>query len=318
MKAVFLDAGTFSAQARLPTPDGVTDYQIYDQTPQDDEIIIARCSDAQIVITNKVMMTRDILNALPKLKLIQLTATGMDNVDKQACQDLGVALKNVAGYSVNSVPEHTLMMMLAVMRGAKYYHQRATDGTWQADGRFCLLNEPLFDLHGRTLGIIGAGAIGRRVGELAKVFGMTVLYAEHQGKAPRSAEYTEFETVLNSSDVISLHCPLTDDTKHLINADTLAKMHKKPLIINVARGGVVCGADIVHALGNDQISGYASDVFESEPFSDNDPLLDIADHPRVLFTPHNAWGSLAAQEKLWGILANQVTDFINNPPADHP
>ena len=221
-----MDAGTFSKQACLPTPKGVTDYQAYSQTPQDDEIIIQRCCDAQIVITNKVVITRDILKALPKLRLIQLTATGMDNVDKQACQDLGITLKNVAGYSVNSVPEHTLMMMLAIMRGAKYYHQRATDGTWQADGRFCLLNEPLFDLYGQTLGIIGAGNIGRRVGELAKAFGMHVLYAEHQGKTPRSSEYTEFETVLNSSNVISLHCPLTDATKHLINTDTLTKMHQ--------------------------------------------------------------------------------------------
>ncbi|MPX28787.1 D-2-hydroxyacid dehydrogenase [Moraxella catarrhalis] len=318
MKAVFLDAGTFSKQACLPTPKGVTEYQAYSQTPQDDEIIIQRCCDAQIVITNKVVITRNILKALPKLRLIQLTATGMDNVDKQACQDLGITLKNVAGYSVNSVPEHTLMMMLAIMRGAKYYHQRATDGTWQADGRFCLLNEPLFDLYGQTLGIIGAGNIGRRVGELAKAFGMHVLYAEHQGKTPRSSEYTDFETVLNSSNVISLHCPLTDATKHLINTDTLAKMHKKPLIINVARGGVVCGADIVDALINDHILGYASDVFESEPFAKNDPLLGIADHPRVLFTPHNAWGSLAAQEKLWEILANQITDFINNHSTHTP
>lgn len=310
MKAVFLDAATFSRQATLPAPDGISDYQVFDHTANDADLIIKRCIDADIIITNKVILDRQVIEALPKLKLIQLTATGMNNVDQAACQDAGVKLYNVAGYSVNSVPEHTLMMMLSVMRAAKHYHQAATDGTWQADGRFCLLDEPLLDLAGRTLGIIGAGAIGRRVGELAQVFGMTVLYAERRGSTPRDASYTAFETVLADSDVISLHCPLTNETERLINNQTIALMHKRPLIINVARGGIVDGGSIVRALQAGQIFGYASDVFDNEPFDAADPLLSIMDHPRVLYTPHNAWGSLAAQQKLWQILSTQVSQFI--------
>lgn len=310
MKAVFLDAATFSRQANLPAPDGVSDYQVFDHTANDANLIIERCTDADIIITNKVVLDRRIIEALPKLKLIQLTATGMNNIDQAACQDTGVQLFNVAGYSVNTVPEHTLMMMLSVMRAAKHYHQVATDGTWQADGRFCLLDEPLFDLAGQTLGIIGAGAIGRRVGELAKAFGMSVLYAERRGQTPRDDSYTAFETVLADSQIISLHCPLTEDTERLINDQTIALMHNKPLIINVARGGVVDGGSIVRALDSGQIFGYASDVFDDEPFAADDPLLSIMNHPRVLYTPHNAWGSLRAQHKLWQILSAQVSQFI--------
>lgn len=310
MKAVFLDAATFSSQAKLPAPDGISDYQVFDHTANDANLIIKRCADADIIITNKVILGQDVIEALPNLKLIQIAATGMNNVDQAACQASGIKLNNVAGYSINSVPEHTLMMMLNVMRAAKHYHHTATNGTWQADGRFCLLDEPLLDLAGRTLGIIGAGTIGQRVGKLAQAFGMTVLYAERQGSVPRDDRYTAFETVLANSDVISLHCPLNKDTEHLINHKTLALMHKKPLIINVARGGIVDGHSIVNALKAGQIFGYASDVFDSEPFDDNDPLLTIADHPRVLYTPHNAWGSLAAQHELWRILSTQVSQFI--------
>lgn len=308
MKAVFLDRATFSSELELPCPIGVSEYVVYDSTKPEE--VIERCQDADIVITNKVLFTAPVINALPKLKLIQLTATGMNNVDQAACQSAGVALYNVAGYSVDSVPEHTFMLMLSAMRAGGYYHQVATDGTWQADGRFCLLGEPIFDLAGRTLGIIGSGNIGRKVGEIAKVFGMKVLYAERQNATSIREGYTPFDEVLAQSDVISLHCPLTDETHHLINDETVAKMHKKPLIINVARGAVVDGASVVRALNANQILGYASDVFESEPFADNDALLSLKNHPRVFFTPHNAWASLGAQQRLWGILCQQVANFI--------
>lgn len=313
MKAVFLDAGTFSPEVQLSAPAGIADYVVYQATTP--EQIVERCLDAQIIITNKVVLTGEIIKELPNLRLIQLTATGMNNVDQDACASCGVALYNVAGYSVDSVPEHTLMLLLSVMRSATYYHRVATDGTWQADGRFCLLNEPIFDLAGRTMGIVGSGNIGKKVGQLATAFGMRVLYAERINATSVRESYTAFDEVLANSDVISLHCPLTDETQHLINEQTIAKMHKKPVIINVARGGVVDGGSIVKAMNAGQILGYASDVFEAEPFADDDPLLTLKDHPRVLFTPHNAWGSLNAQRRLWQILSEQVADFIAKQSA---
>lgn len=310
MKAVFLDRGTFLENVDLPAPEGISDYQVFNETAQEDAVIIERCQDADIIITNKVKIGRDIIKQLPKVKLIQLTATGMNNVDKEACEDQGITLYNVAGYAIKSVPEHTFMLMLNAMRAGLHYHQKVVDGSWQQDGNFCLIDVPLMDLEDKTLGIIGVGTIGKRVSEIARAFGMTVLWAEHQGQTPRSEDYTAFDDVLARSDVISLHCPLTDDTKHLINQNTLNKMRKKPLIINVARGGIVDSQAVVTALNNEQILGYGSDVFEQEPIAVDDLLLTISDHPRVVFSPHNAWGSIAAQQKLWQMLSQQVGEFI--------
>ena len=308
MQAVFLDKGTFSDNVDLPAPTGVTDYITYDDTPR--ALIIERCQNADIIITNKVQISAEVIANLPKLKLIQLTATGMNNVDQEACAAHNVTLYNVAGYAVKSVPEHTFMLMLNAMRAGLHYHNKVIDGTWVEDGNFCLLDIPLIDLEDKTLGIIGIGTIGKRVTDIARAFGMTVLWAEHQGRTPRNDDYTAFDEVLACADVISLHCPLNDATKHLINKDTLAKMTKKPLLINVARGGIVDSQALTDAIHSEQILGYGSDVFEQEPIAEEDPLLSLGEYPRVIFSPHNAWGSKSAQETLWQILSKQVSDFI--------
>ncbi|MGO1249916.1 D-2-hydroxyacid dehydrogenase [Psychrobacter sp.] len=312
MQAVFLDKGTFSDGVDLSAPAGLSDYTTYDDTPKDNEIIKERCKNAEIIITNKVKIDADVISSLPNLKLIQLTATGMNNVDQDACAEHDVTLHNVAGYAVKSVPEHTFMLMLSAMRSSIYYHKKVADGSWQDNGNFCLLNIPLIDLEDKTLGIIGVGTIGKRVTEIARAFGMTVLWADHQGCTPRNDDYTAFDDVLARSDVISLHCPLNDQTKHLINDDTLAKMTRQPLLVNVARGGIVDSQALTNAINSEQIIGYASDVFEQEPITDDDPLLSVSDHPRVIFSPHNAWGSESAQQTLWHILCKQVADFIYN------
>ena len=312
MRAVFLDKGTFSDGIDLPAPAGISDYLTYDDTPKDAAVIVERCKDADIIITNKVQISAEVISKLPKLKLIQLTATGMNNVDQDACVEHHVALYNVAGYAVKSVPEHTFMLMLNAMRAGIYYHQKVADGTWQANGNFCLLDIPLIDLEDKTLGIIGIGTIGKRVTDIARAFGMKVLWAEQQGRAPRNDDYTAFDDVLAQSDVLSLHCPLNEKTQHLINADTLAKMVKQPLIVNVARGSIVDSQALTDAINNEQIIGYASDVFEQEPITADDPLLTVAKHPRVIFSPHNAWGSKSTQETLWQMLSKQVADFINS------
>lgn len=313
MKAVFLDQATFSPQVALSTPSAVSELVRYDSTPNDPDTIVSRADDADILITNKVVISRDVIARLPKLKLIQLTATGTDNVDKHACDEFGVLLYNVSGYSKDSVPEHTFMLMLCAMRAVKDYHAKATDGRWQASGKFCLLDTPILDLSGRTLGIVGRGVIGQKVGQIAHAFGMNVLYAERQNPPPNQPPrdgYTAFDEVLARADVISLHCPLTADTHHLINDDTLAKMTKRPLIVNVARGAVVDTYAIVRALADDKILGYATDVLAQEPPTD-EPLFALKDHPRVIITPHNAWGSISAQERMWDIVCRQVNAFIN-------
>lgn len=305
-KAVFLDTATFSID--LPKPTSVGEMITYTHTLNDPAIIIERCQNCEIIITNKVLLTREVLQNLPNLKLIHITATGMNNVDLEACSELGITVKNVAGYSTESVPEHTFMLMLTAMRAGIYYHNRVGD-EWQADGKFCLVEMPILDLAGKTLGVIGAGTLGKKVGQIATAFGMTVLYAERASKTPRDDSYTDFDTVLANSNILSLHCALTDDTHHLINQTTIAKMSKKPLIVNMARGAVVKTNDIVKALNDNAILGYASDVFETEPLLEKD-LLALKNHPRVFFTPHNAWASENTQKKLWGILCGQVDEFV--------
>lgn len=309
MKAVFLDRNTFSATTDLPAPDGVTQWVVHDATSEAAQII-ARAQDADIVLTNKVVLDAKVIAALPQLKLVQVCATGTNNVDLAACAARGIAVKNVAGYSTDTVPEHAWMGILAAMRGLKHYHAAVEDGRWQRDGRFTLNDLPVLDVAGKTLAIIGAGSLGQRVAEIAQVFGMTVLFVEHRGKAPRDARYTRFEEALARADVVALHCPLTEQTRHLINAQTIALMTRKPLLVNMARGAVMDAASVAQAVESGALTGLVCDVFASEPPHADDPLLRIAGHPRVIYSPHNAWASEGAQRKLWEILSQQVSSFI--------
>lgn len=313
MKAVFLDRATFSHEIALPAPQGISDWQVFERTATEE--ILARVADAEIIITNKVVFDAGLLAQLPKLKLIQIAATGMNNVDIAAAQAHGVVVKNVAGYSVESVAEHVFMFMFAALRGLKPYHQAVADGSWQADGRFCLTEPPILDLHGKTLGIIGVGDVGRALSTRAEAFGMKVLWAERRGKAPRNAQYHAFENVLTQADVLSLNCPLTEETRYLINRETLALMKPQALLINAARGPVVESQAVVEAIRSERLLGYCGDVFVQEPPAKDEALLSICEHPRVLFTPHIAWASEYAQKKLWKILSAQVQEFMAQLPS---
>lgn len=310
MRAVFLDRNTFSPDIDLPAPKGITDWVVHESTDNQPEAVINALKNAEIAVLNKIVINDAVLKELPQLKLVQITATGKDNVDLQACEQRGVTVQNVAGYSTTSVTEHTLMLILSCMRSLVHYHQLIADGGWHEDGRFSLNTPEPTDIKGKTLGIIGAGTIGKSVAELAKAFGMKVLLAERQGEKPRDTTYTPFEEVLAESDVISLHCPLTDKTKGLINRQTIDLMKNKPLLINVARGALVESQAVVDALNENKLLGYGCDVFTPEPPAKDEPLLSLAKHPRVIMTPHNAWASAQAQQKLWQILSDNVEKWI--------
>nr|WP_314289375.1 D-2-hydroxyacid dehydrogenase [uncultured Capnocytophaga sp.] len=315
MKAVFLDRNTLSERIDVDIPKGVAQWVAFQKTAPDE--IVQRLKPADIAIVNKVKLDENILRQLPNLKLIQLTATGMDNIDKEAAKALGIEVKNVAGYSTESVTEHFFLLLLSAMRALKDYHQSVADGSWQKDGRFCLTEPPVFELYGKTLGIIGVGNIGKTITKIAQNFGMEVLWAERQGKTPRNEQYTAFDKVLAQSDIIALTCPLTPETKHLVNEDFVSSLRKKPLLINMARGAVVDSQAVYEAIESNRIMGFATDVFENEPPLANDPLLKITNHPRVIYTPHIAWASEYAQDKLWKILKRQVEDFIKKYKAEH-
>ena len=312
MKAVLLDTNRFIEGLALPAPEKVTEYVTFESTPQDSDIIIERCHDADIMITGSLRIEDTVIAALPKLKLIQATSAGTNTIDKEACKKHGVELYSAGGFAVKSVPEHTLMLMLMGMRAATYYHNAVINGDWQQQQMASLAQMPLFDLEGKTLGIIGVGSIGKRVTELARAFKMTVLWAEHQGEEPRNEDYTDFDTLLAASDVISLHVPLTADTKHLIDEKTIAKMTKKPLVVNAARGAIVDSKAMADAIGKGNVLGYATDVFEREPVVESDPLLKLAEqaHPRLIFSPHVAAGSQQAHHAVWDIVTQQINDFI--------
>ncbi|WP_019673967.1 NAD(P)-dependent oxidoreductase [Psychrobacter lutiphocae] len=312
MKAVLLDKKRFADNIELPQPEKLSEYLVYHSTPQDNQVIIERCQDADIIIVGTLMIEREVIEALPNLKLIQVTSVGSNQIDKEACKAHGVDVFNVPGFASISVAEHGFMLLLNAMRAGIHYHQAALDGTWYQTGQAYFMDEPLIDLENLTLGIIGVGAIGKRMGELASAFGMNVLWAEHKGRSPRSDDYTDFDTVLSTSDVISLHCPLTEDTYHLIDKDAIAKMTKKPLLVNVARGQVVDTKALATAINDELVLGYATDVFEQEPAGENDPIIQLAKqhHPRVILSPHHGAGSDAAQIKLWRILSQQVNEFV--------
>lgn len=310
MRAVFLDASTFSKNLSLSAPEGLSDWVVYERTACD--AVIERLQGADIAVVNKVVLSADVLEALPELKLVQVSATGVNNVDLEAAQRLGIKVMNVEGYSVQSVSEHVLMFMFAALRGLKPYHQAVEDFSWTRDGRFCLTEPPILDVFSRTLGVVGAGAVGRTLSEKARALGMRVLWAEHRGRMPRSADYVRFEEVLERSDVLVFSCPLNEKTHHLFSGEILDLLGRKPLVINVSRGGVVDTKAVVKALLEDRILGFCGDVFEREPVELDEDLLKVSGHPRVWLTPHVAWASQKAQAVLWQILCKQVADFVKN------
>ncbi len=312
MKAVLLDEKRFVAGLELPKPEKITDYVTFAQTPQDNQVIIERCQDADIMINGSLRIEREVVEALPNLKLIQLTSVGANHIDQQACEDNGVTVLNAPGFATVTVAEHTLMLLLNAMRAGVDYHCKVVDGDWAHKERTDIIKVAPIDINGLTIGIIGVGDIGKRVSKLAAAYGMRVLWAEHKGKLPRSDDYTDFDSVLAQSDIISLHCPLTPETKHLINQDAIGKMAKKPLLVNVARGKVVDTQALAAAIKAGQVLGYATDVFEREPADSNDPIVQLAKngHPRVVLSPHVGAGSRASQVKLWQIVSEQINEFI--------
>lgn len=312
MKAVLLDEERFAQEVELTTPEKLSELIRYRGTPQDNSVIIERCQDADIMIVGSLRIEREVIESLPNLKLIHLTSVGTNQVDIEACNDNGVKVLNSPGFATATVAEHTFMLLLNAMRAGVNYHNKVMDGSWKQKGRAGVVQADVIDLEGLTLGLIGLGDIGKRVSKIAEAYGMKVLWAERKGNKPRNSDYIDFETVLAQSDVLSLHCPLTKETKHLIDADAITKMTKNPVVVNVARGQVVDTQAMAQAIKDERVSGFATDVFEQEPADDNDPIVQLAkqSHPRVILSPHIGAGSKASQVKLWQVLTQQINEFV--------
>jgi len=253
------------------------------------------------------------LQQLPDLKLIAVAASGYDNVDVAYCRQSGIAVSTIRNYAVHTVPEHAFALILALRRNLLAYAQDVADGAWNESPQFCLFTHPIGDLHGATLGIIGAGAIGRATAGIGAAFGMRVLFAEHGSSTAGALEVKPLDELLRQSDVVSLHCPLVPATRNLIDIAAFRKMKRTALLINTARGGLVDEAALLQALDEHLIAGAGCDVLSLEPPRDGNPLLDVR-RPNLIVTPHVAWASEQAMQ----LLADQLIDNIECWAAGKP
>ncbi|MDG6234472.1 2-hydroxyacid dehydrogenase [Glaesserella parasuis] len=310
LNIVFLDRTGIPATHNIPRPSFPHNWIEYDRTSAEETY--ERAKDADIVITSKVLFGRELLAKLPKLKLIAITATGTNNIDLVAAKELGIAVKNVTGYSSVTVPEHVLGMIFSLKHSLMSYHRdQVTSDRWATCGQFCYVDYPITDVRGSTLGVFGKGCLGTEVGRLAELVGMNVLYAEHKGATTIRDGYTPFEEVLKQADIVTLHCPLTETTQNLINADTLALMKPTAYLINTGRGPLVDEAALLDALENGTIAGAALDVLVKEPPAIDNPLIQAAKRlPNLLITPHVAWASDSAVTTLVNKVAYNIEEFV--------
>jgi len=310
-KIVFLDSASIIADIRRPA--FPHQWEEYPATTAGQTV--ARLKDATVAITNKVVLSRETLEQLPRLKMVAVAATGINNVDIDCCRERGIVVSNIRNYSVHTVPEHVFMLMLALRRNLLAFRADVLNGAWQKAAQFCLFTHPVRDLHGSTLGIIGHGAIGKAVEQIALAFGMKVLIAEHKGAVKVRSGYTAFDSVLKESDVITLHLPLNEQTRHLISTAELARMKSDALLINTARGGLVDEAALLEALRSGRIGGAGFDVLDKEPPAEGHPLLDL-DLPNFILTPHIAWSGRAAMQMLADLLIDNIEAFAAGAPQN--
>jgi glycerate dehydrogenase len=310
-RIVFLERNTIQADFRRPN----FEHEWIEYGESFSEQVVERLQGATIMISNKLSLREAELSQLPKLKLIAIAATGSDNIDLNYCRNRGIAVSNTRGYAVNSVPEHVLMMILALRRNLLAYREDVRNRKWNLSKQFCLLTHPLHDINKSTLGIIGHGAIGKAMARLGKSIGMNVLISEHKNANAIREGRTSFAETLNQSDVVSLHCPLTEETRDLLGRAEFAMMKSSALLINTARGGLVEDAALIETLQNGSIAGAGYDALREEPPSHGSPLLDL-DLPNFIVTPHVAWASNEAVQTLADQVIDNIEAFVSGTPRN--
>ena len=309
MKIVFLDAKSVGEDIDLSKYSELGEFITYDFTTP--EQLPVRVADADVVITNKCTINESSVGNAEKLKLVCVTATGTNNLDKPYLEQKGIAWRNVAGYSTESVAQHTFAMLFYLLEKLSYYDAYVKDEKYANDTSFTHFAEHFHELSGKTWGIIGLGNIGRRVADIAKMFGANVIYYSTTGKNTQEGyNRVDFDTLLSTSDIVSVHAPLTPQTEKLMNAKAFSKMKASAIFINVGRGAIVDEQALANAIDNHVIAAAGLDVLTEEPMNPNSPFLHIKDSKRLLITPHIAWASVEARTKLMDIVYNQIRDFI--------
>jgi glycerate dehydrogenase len=310
-RVVFLDRATLQANVRRPEFEHT--WQEYPVTAVSE--LPERLRDATIAITNKVPLRADTLRRLGQLQMIAVAATGYDVIDVAYCKANGIAVANIRNYAVHTVPEHAFALITALRRNLLAYRRDVENGRWQQVEQFCFFDHPIRDLYGATIGIIGEGVLGQGTANIARGFGMTVLFADHAPPKAAGVEFTPFEEVLTRSDVISLHVPLIAETRHMIGIEQFRKMKRTAILINTARGGLVDEQALVQALEEGLIAGAGFDVLSKEPPKEGNPLLNLR-RPNFILTPHVAWASDGAMQFLADQLIDNIEAFVRGRPQN--
>tara|TARA_B100000925_G_scaffold275428_1_gene241720 strand:- start:32 stop:1009 length:978 start_codon:yes stop_codon:yes gene_type:complete len=316
VRAVFLDYQSMKPEEldfeRLAG--ATSEFVTHDSTPP--ELVIERIQDFDVVILNKVKFERTHFEAAPDLKLILVSATGTDNVDKQAAAAHGVVVCNVTAYGTSSVSQHTLMLMLMVATQAERYRNDVKASRWPKSSMFCLMDYPIIDLEGRTLGIIGFGELGRAVGRLAQSFGMRIIVMGRDNiEYAEDSERVSFDKLLELSDFVSLHGLLNEQTQKMMNREAFQKMKQGSFFINTARGGLVDEDALCDALESGHLAGAGIDVLTTEPPSKESRLLNCK-HPNLVITPHCAWASLESRQRIVDIMQTNLEAFVEGAPIN--
>ena len=295
------------------------DVTVYDRTSYsecDAELIISRAKDADAVFTNKTPLNRAIIDALPKLKYIGILATGYNVVDINRAKERGIPVCNVPGYSSPGVVQHTFALLFDACNNVGLYKNSVLSGEWQNCADFCYFKSPIIELFGKNFGVIGFGSIGRSVAKVAQAFGMNVLvYTRHPDRSfeSDSLKFVSLDELYSISDIISLHCPLNDDSREMINKKSIAKMKTGAILINTARGPILNEQDVADALNCEKLAYVCADVVSSEPIFENNPLLKAKN---IILTPHVAWASKESRERLLDISADNLHAFVSGCPKN--
>lgn len=309
MKIVFLDAKTIGEDIDLSGFDALGEVVKYGFSTEQEAR--ERSKDADVLILNKVQVNEQTIGEADHLKLVCVTATGTNNLDKEYLDKRGITWRNVAGYSMESVAQHTFAMLFYLLEKLPYYDNYVKSEKYVNDVSFTHFAKAFHELSGMTYGIIGLGNIGRRVADIAKVFGCRVIYYSTSGRNSQPGyERVSFDELLEQSDIVSIHAPLDENTLGLMNKEAFAKMKKSAILLNVGRGPIINEADLAEALNNKTIAAAGLDVLSVEPMQEDNPLRGIKDSERLLITPHIAWAGVEARNRLMGIILGQIKEFF--------
>ena len=309
MKLVFLDTKTIGEDIDLSAYDALGEVVKYGFSTLEE--IPERVKDADVLIVNKIAINEQTIGTAKNLKLVCVTATGTNNLDKEYLKKRGIAWRNVAGYSTESVTQHTFALLFYLLEKIRYYDDYVKDEKYINDTVFTHFAEHFNEVNGKTWGIIGLGTIGRRVADIAKAFGARVIYYSASGSpAQEGYEQVDFETLLTTSDIVSVHAPLNEYTKDLMDKEAFAKMKKTAIFLNLGRGPIVVEQDLYEALETGEIAAAGLDVLCEEPMSETNPLAKIKDSKKLIITPHIAWASVEARKRLMQIIAGQIREFL--------